>query len=94
MNSKRQSTLSILVPAAIKCFAEGRDTIRDISKEAGLPPATVHYYFNTKEALYDHCVQLAHTDHTRRDFAKILVRYYTDKDELKTIQNVLADYHG
>jgi len=94
MNPKRQATLALLIPAAVKCFAEGLDTVRHISKEAGLPPATIHYYFKTKDELYEHCVKLAHTDPTRRDYAKILVRYYTDSDDLRNAQDVLARYHG
>lgn len=46
----------LLVSAALKLFAtHGIDavSIRAVSREAGLGPASVHYHFGTKEALLD-----------------------------------------
>ena len=56
MGRRRASTDASLLAAALKLFSEhGIDavSIRSVNREAGLGPASVHYHFGTKDALFD-----------------------------------------
>jgi len=53
--ARRQENQQIILKAAEKVFAEagfGGATMQLIADVSGLPKANVHYYFQTKEALY------------------------------------------
>lgn len=54
------ATRDRVIAVATRHFAEhgfGGTSLRSIQREAGVNPATVHYYFGTKEALYQAVIE-------------------------------------
>ena len=55
-----EATRANILRAATHLFAsqgEGKTSMRQVAREAGVAQATVHHYFETKEGLYESCFQ-------------------------------------
>jgi len=48
-----------IINSAVKCYANGKTTIREIAEEAGLPKANIHYYYKSANKLYSACLNHA-----------------------------------
>lgn len=54
------ATRAKILKAATQLFAsqgDGKTSMRQVAREAGVAQATVHHYYETKEGLYDACFQ-------------------------------------
>lgn len=75
----RQQNEEKIIKAAIESFSKRDDSIERIADRAGVPKANVHYYFGSKNDLYEASVQAARLKQDKLSL-KLLVYHYLDMD--------------